>query len=81
MADHDTSPFPQEILYPNWQKQYEAAILERDPEKLAGRIAAAEIAIYNRLNQISQDSDHHTERHVIEDALESLRVLKKNGRK
>ena len=29
MADHDTSPFPQESLYPNWQKQYEAAILER----------------------------------------------------
>lgn len=80
MADHDTFLFPQEILYPHWQKEYEAAILERDPKKLAGRIAAAEIAIHNRLHQISQDSDHHDERRVIEDALASLRVLK-NGPK
>jgi hypothetical protein len=41
--------------------------------------AAAETAIHNRLQQISQDSDHHDERHVIEDALASLSVLKKNG--
>ena len=81
MADHDTSPFPQEILYPHWQNEYEAAIFELDFEKLAGRVAATEIAICNRLHQISQDSDHHDERHVIADALASLRVLKKNGPK
>ena len=74
----DDSPSP-EILYPHWQNEYQAALFEDDPEKLAERVAAAETAIYRRLQQISLDSDHHTERHVIEDALASLRVLKRGG--
>jgi hypothetical protein len=74
----DDSPSP-EILYSHWQNEYQAAIVEDDPEKVAERVAAAETAIFKRLQQISLDSDHHTERHVIEDALASLRVLKMNG--
>jgi len=41
------------------------------------RVAAAETSIYKRLQQISQNSDHHIERLVIEDALAGLRVLKR----
>jgi hypothetical protein len=76
MATED-SPSP-DLLYPHWQNEYQAALLELDREKLAARVAAAEAAIYQRLQNLSQNSDHHTERHVIEDALASLRLLKRD---
>ena len=66
-----------EILYSGWQKEYQAALLEVDPAKLGSRIEAAEAAIDRRLQQLSQNSDHHVERQVIEDALRSLRFLKR----
>ena len=52
-------------------------MLEVDRKKLPERVAAAEAAIYERLQQISQDSHHDTERQAIEDALAGLRVLMK----
>jgi hypothetical protein len=66
-----------EILYPDWQNEYQAALIELDPAKLGKRIEAAEAAIHRRLQQLSQNYDHHAERQVIEDALRSLRFLKK----
>ena len=65
-----------EILYPQWQNEYAVALLETAPQKLSERVEA-ETVIYKRLQQLSQNSDHHTEKNVIEDALQSLRVLKK----
>jgi hypothetical protein len=50
-----------------------------DREKLAERVAASETAIFNRLQAISQSSDHHAERQAIEDALTALRVLKRES--
>jgi hypothetical protein len=76
MATED-SPSP-EMLYPTWQHEYQAALVELDREKLKGRVAAAETAIYKRLQQLSQSSDDFAERRVIEDALHSLRVLKRD---
>jgi hypothetical protein len=72
-----TEDLSSEILYPHWQTEYEAVVVEPDCDKLPDRISAAEIAIYNRLLQLSQDSNH-VERLVIEDVLASLAVLKKN---
>jgi hypothetical protein len=72
----EDSRFP-EILYRHWEKEYQSVLVEFDPTKLAGLIEAAETAINKRLQQLSHDSDHHTERQVIEDALQSLRFLKK----
>lgn len=66
-----------EILYPYWQNEYAAAVLELDRETLKERITAAEHAIERRLLQLSKDSNHHTERRVIHDALISLQWLKK----
>ena len=66
------------ILYPYWQNEYEAALLELDNKVLQELIDAAEAAIHRRLQQLSQDSNHHTERHVINDALASLANLR-NG--
>lgn len=66
-----------EILYPHWQNEYAAALLELDHETLKERITAAEDAIERRIQQLSKDSDHHAERRVIHDALVSLQLLKK----
>ena len=70
-----SSPSPK-ILYPEWQKEYVAAL---DPEKLPQRVEAAETAIFKRLQTISQGSDTKAERQAIEDALASLRVLKRDN--
>ena len=77
MATED-SPSPKVILYPEWQNEYAAALVELDVKKLPERIAAAETAIFNRLQVISQSSDHQAERQAIEDALAALRVLKRD---
>lgn len=71
--------FVAEIRYPEWQKEFEAAIVETHREKLLGRVMAAEAAIFKRLQDLSQHSDKNSsERQAIEDALASLRSLKKN---
>ncbi|PYY13449.1 MAG: hypothetical protein DMG61_13320 [Acidobacteria bacterium] len=67
------------ILYPEWQNEYQAALLELDREKLANRVMAAETAIFNRLQSMSQGTDYQAERQAIEDALASLRVLKRDS--
>jgi len=76
MATEDP-PSP-EIVYPTWQHEYQAALVELDREKLKERVEAAEAAIYRRLQHLSQKSDDFTERQVIDDALHSLRVLKRD---
>jgi hypothetical protein len=43
MATED-APSP-EILYPEWQSEYQAAIIEVDAERLKERVEAAEAAI------------------------------------
>jgi len=72
------SPSPN-ILYPEWQHDYEVALLELDPQKLSERIANAEAAIFKRLQAISQSPNHVAERHAIEDALANVLVLKKES--
>ena len=71
-------PLSPEILYPTWQHEYRAAVVELDRQKLPERVVAAEAAIFKRLQQLSQDSDSNAERQVIEDALHSIRVLKRD---
>ena len=73
----EDSPSPH-ILYPQWQNEYQAAVAELDREKLSQRVEAAETAIYQRLQQISQRSDHSAERQAIEDAMAGLRILKRD---
>ena len=77
MATKD-SPFP-EIIYPEWQNEYQAALVELDREKLPELVAAAETSIYKRLQQISQSSDDQAERQAIEDAVAGLRILKRDS--
>ena len=67
------------IPYPEWQNENAAALVELDRDKLPQRVAAAEAAIFNRLQAISQSSDHRAEHQAIEDALAALRVLKREN--
>ena len=53
--------------YPEWQRLYQAALLEVDPKRLADRVAEAEAAIFGRLQQlseISESQDRQAERHA-----------------
>jgi hypothetical protein len=66
-----------DLEYPDWQRPVQEALVELDTEKLKERVAAAEAAIFERQQAISQSRDHHAERESIEYALASLRVVKK----
>ena len=70
------------LPYPAWQREYKAALLELDAKKLLEHVHAAEEAIFNRLQELAQGSDsadHKGERQAIEDALASLRALKRDN--
>ena len=67
------------ILYPEWQHEYLAALVELDAKTLFERVTAAETAIFNRLQSISHNPDSHAERQAIEEALASIRVLKRDN--
>jgi len=55
MRDEDSPPA---IRYPEWQAEYQAAVMELDRRQLAKRVAEAEAAIAKRLQAISQSADH-----------------------
>ena len=67
------------LEYPDWQRPLQEALVELDNDKLKARVAAAEVAIFNRLQAISQSTNHQPEREAIENALTSLRVLKRES--
>jgi hypothetical protein len=65
------------IMYPEWQKTYEDALLEADPQKLPHRVSSAETAIFQRLETVRGVPEGRLELQAIQDALNSLSVLKK----
>jgi hypothetical protein len=66
------------LLYPDWQSQYQAAMLELDPSKLPERILCAHQAISQRLRALSQDHfGTPEERNAIADALNGLAILER----
>ena len=72
---------PPNLHYPAWQREYEASFCEPDPKKLLERVHSAETAIFNRLQQLAQDSEgveHKAELQAIADALSALRLLKRD---
>lgn len=64
------------LKYP-WQKLYEEAALELDPEKLADRIRLAEEAISARLRELGDLDGAASERQALQDAQSGLRVLQR----
>jgi CheY-like chemotaxis protein len=72
MADDTSTP---NIRFPNWQLEYQAALLEVDPQKLHERVKAAEAAIFLRQQALANSPDGQAERQAIEDAMHALRFL------
>ena len=66
-----------ELKYPKWESELQEAVIELDREKLFEKIQKLETAIFVRLQELASDSDHHSERQAIDDAVSTIRVLKK----
>ena len=66
-----------DLIYPEWQAEFQAAMIETDLHALRIRIAAAEALMRKRLHEIADTPDHNLERMAIADAFSSLRVLKR----
>ena len=61
----------------DWEKLYQAAVLETDGEKLHDLIHAAKAAIDSRLKDMqSHHDENREERHAMTDALHGLIVLR-----
>lgn len=52
-------------------------LLETNQEKLREKILLTEWKVFRRLQQVSADNDHHEERRTIAEALNTLRILKR----
>jgi hypothetical protein len=64
-----------ELLYPEWQKPYQEALLETDQRRLREKPFLAEAKICERLQALSVLQNHHEERLALDDAVNGLRVL------
>jgi hypothetical protein len=68
--------------FPTWRSEVQAAVDEPDPEKLLGLVHAAEVAIFNRLQELGSgaghDKAHQAERESLASAVETLHLLKRD---
>jgi hypothetical protein len=60
----------------NWRVLYEAAVLEIDPKKVPQRLADAQSAIMNRMEDLNKSSDG-SESQALMNALDVLRDLRR----
>jgi hypothetical protein len=66
-----------DLIFPEWQAEFQSAILETDLHALRIRIMAAEALMRKRLREIADGPDHNLERMAIADAFVALRALKR----
>ena len=65
-----------DFKYPSWQKPYQEALIEFDPELLQKKIEATENAIFLRFQELSgMNGQANEERVALNDALRALRAL------
>jgi len=67
-----------ELPYPKWQTPCVDAVMEFDTSKLLERINIAETAIAERLKELDASPDGAHERRAIDDAIKTLRNIKKD---
>jgi hypothetical protein len=65
------------MKYPHWQREFEAAVREGDPQLLRQRVDAAEEALFLRLQALAGNPGADAERQAIADARETLRIIQK----
>ncbi len=76
MTDQDASR-SQDIKYPHWQREFDAAIVEGDPQTLRQRVDAAETAIFLRSQALVGNAQGHEEQQAISEAIRTLRAIQK----
>jgi len=80
MSEPVTLPTPAQ--FPTWQYEVQSAINETDLKKLLGRVHAAEVAIFNRLQELAKvavkERAHQAESESLANAVETLRLLKRD---
>jgi hypothetical protein len=64
------------LKYPAWQKPYEAALEESDPQIFARLVREAEGAIFERMVTLSFNPAAHKEDKAIEEACQRLLIIK-----
>jgi hypothetical protein len=65
--------------YPRWRALLQQALLEFDKEKLQARVAEVETAIFQRQQEIVQTADGRAELQAMDDAMATLRILKRES--
>jgi hypothetical protein len=65
------------MKYSHWQREFEAALLEADPQTLRQRVDAAEAAIFLRLQVLVESVQGHAEQQAISDAIRTLRTIQR----
>jgi hypothetical protein len=61
------------IIYPDWEPEYRASLVETDPENLTEKIRLAAIALFNRSQNMGSGSC--PEQHAMCEATIALRSL------
>jgi hypothetical protein len=74
--------FEMESLVPDddkfdWQKPFHEALVEPEPDKLKGKVAEAEAAIFLRFQELAQSSNGAAEKQALQDASQLLLSLKR----
>ena len=76
MTDHENST-SQNIKYPHWQHEFEAALLEGDLQRLRQRVDAAEAAIFLRSQALAESPQGQAEQQALADAIRTLRTIQR----
>jgi len=71
------APTPHSIKYPHWQREFEAALREDDPQSLRQRVDVAEAALFLRSQALVGSAEGHAELQAISDAIRTLRAIQK----
>ena len=76
MTDQDTST-SHTIKYPHWQREFEAALREDDPQSLRQRVDVAEAALFLRSQALVGSAQGQAEQQAISDAIRTLRAIQR----
>jgi hypothetical protein len=76
MTEQETA-IPKTMKYPHWQPEFEAALLDGDPQTLRQRVDAAEAALFLRSQALAGSAPDSPEQQAIADAVRILRAIQR----
>jgi hypothetical protein len=68
----------EQLQFSEWQGPLQDLILEFDRETMLAKVQEVEALIFERLRQLSASSDGRVEHEALHDALNVLRILKRD---